>query len=211
MIVQRMSFNIKYGKFEECKSLWDEMIKEMGKSAHTKEFHVRMMRDISGRACTLYEELFVRNFNEITPFMYYWKINDKVQQLYRQSVDLCDTAARDIFNRECESGNVTNYTGMIGERHSFQLLFGKAREGIALWKEIIDEVQKNGGPPMRLCTDLAGPSYTLVVEAYLKNMAEVNESDYFWNEYSKAKQLYQQFIPMCDWEEKDYYKIQLDV
>ena len=47
---------------------------------------------------------------------------------------------------------------MIVERNEFRLKFGKAKEGIALWKQMIEELKKNErfSVKVRLLTDLTG-------------------------------------------------------
>lgn len=54
---------------------------------------------------------------------------------------------------------------MILVRDVFRLKFGKAREAMAIWKEM-GEVAKKAGmtPSPRILTDLVGPYYTLVME-----------------------------------------------
>ncbi|MBL7924864.1 MAG: hypothetical protein JNL88_11750, partial [Bacteroidia bacterium] len=54
---------------------------------------------------------------------------------------------------------------MIIERMEFRLRFGKAKDGIATWKAIMDRCKSiKEAPKMRMLTDLTGPSYTIIVE-----------------------------------------------
>ncbi|MCY7409651.1 MAG: hypothetical protein LH473_05205 [Chitinophagales bacterium] len=98
---------------------------------------------------------------------------------------------------------------MIVERNKFRLRFGKAKEGIALWKQMIDELKKNErfSSKVRLLTNLTGSSYTLVMELDLKGFNKLNPAYYFWKINRGAKELYQQFIQLCDSADQQLYKI----
>ncbi len=102
---------------------------------------------------------------------------------------------------------------MIIERNEFKLKFGKAKEGIALWKQMIDELKKNErfSVKVRLLTDLTGSCYTLVVELDLKGFNELDPAYYFWKINPGAKELYQQFIQLCDSADRQLYKIEMEV
>jgi hypothetical protein len=60
---------------------------------------------------------------------------------------------------------------MILVRDIFRLKFGKAKEAKALWKEMRGVLAKLGASPSRMCMDLTGPFYTLVMEGTYDSLA----------------------------------------
>src|SRR6185436_17975384 len=125
-------------------------------------------------------------------------------------VQLCDSSIREIFNIECEAGTIKNFKDLIMERNTFRLCFGKARDSIALWKAIVDEVKNSDGPYLRMMTDVAGESYTLEVEAYFKSVNDINLRQDFWVGNEKMNALYQKFIPLCYMSERNYFLVDYD-
>jgi hypothetical protein len=100
---------------------------------------------------------------------------------------------------------------MIIERNVFHLKFGKAKEAIAIWKEIMEAIKKNvtiPAPEMRLLSDLSGPSYTLVVELHLKSFMDMNPKQAIWATTESVQTLYHQFIPICESASREYYRIE---
>src|SRR5689334_20325329 len=98
---------------------------------------------------------------------------------------------------------------MIIEQNIFYLKFGKAKEAIAIWKQIGEVMKKDERftIPMRILTDLTGPSYTLILELYLRSYLDLNPMMYVWKTNKQASELYQQFIPLCDSGRRELYKI----
>ncbi len=102
---------------------------------------------------------------------------------------------------------------MVIERNTFYLKFGKAKEAIAIWKEIL-EGSKNTGmktPEMRLLSDMSGESYTLVVELYIKDMIDLNQKQAVWGTTEKFQTLYQKFIPLCERAQREFFKIEDEI
>jgi hypothetical protein len=100
---------------------------------------------------------------------------------------------------------------MIIERNVFHLKFGKAKEGIAIWKEILSVTKEVGKiPSMVLLSDLSGTAYTIVIEMTLKNFSDINPKNYTWVTDPRFQDLYQKFIPLCDSSERTYYTIEYD-
>jgi hypothetical protein len=101
---------------------------------------------------------------------------------------------------------------MIIEQNIFYLKFGKAKDAIVLWKQICEELKKDTRftTPCRILTDLTGPAYTLIFELNLKSYMEINPMVHIWKTNEKAKELYQQFIPMCESAERELYKIEME-
>jgi len=61
---------------------------------------------------------------------------------------------------------------MILVRDIFQLKFGKARDAMNLWNEMLPLMSGSGHTPDRLLTDLTGQYYTLIMESTFENLAE---------------------------------------
>lgn len=100
---------------------------------------------------------------------------------------------------------------MIIERNVFLLKFGKAKEGIAIWKEILTiSKELESLPSVRLLSDLSGPAYTLVAEVTLNRFSDINPKNYTWATHPRFQELYQQFIPLCDSAKRTYYTVELE-
>jgi hypothetical protein len=98
---------------------------------------------------------------------------------------------------------------MIIERNVFHLKFGKAKESIEIWKAVCEEAKKAmTGTEMRLLSDLSGPAYTLVLELHLKSFTEINMKSATWVSTERLKELYHQFIPLCESATREFYKIE---
>lgn len=102
---------------------------------------------------------------------------------------------------------------MILERNEFKLKYGKAREAIAIWKEILDASREMGksAPPMRMLTDLSGPSYTLILDMFLKDILDISPKNYVWITNEKYQELYQRFVPLCESSERTYFKVEAEI
>jgi len=99
---------------------------------------------------------------------------------------------------------------MIIERNVFRLKFGKAKESIAIWKEILDAARKTNlkAPEMRVLSDISGSAYTLVVEMHIAGFNDINPKNAIWATTEKFQELYQKFIPLCESANREYYKIE---
>ncbi|MEO8150064.1 MAG: hypothetical protein ABI723_20675 [Bacteroidia bacterium] len=99
---------------------------------------------------------------------------------------------------------------MIIERNVFRLKFGKAKESIAIWKEILNAAKSSNikAPEMRLLSDISGSAYTLVVEMHINGFNDINPKQAVWATTEKFQELYQKFIPLCDSATREYYKIE---
>ena len=101
---------------------------------------------------------------------------------------------------------------MIIERNTFHLKFGKAKEGIAVWKEMLEIMKKQDShPAMRIMTDLSGQSYTLILEMNLKSFMDIGPKAYMWVTNEAMQSLYQKFIPLCDTSHREYFKIEMEI
>ncbi|MFI5135790.1 MAG: hypothetical protein ACHQD9_08055 [Chitinophagales bacterium] len=102
---------------------------------------------------------------------------------------------------------------MIIQRNTFRLKFGKAREALAVWKEIIEQLNKDGRfkPQTRLLTDLTGEAYILVLEMNIKSFTEMNPLNHFWAINQPVRELYhQKFVPLCESASQELYKIEFE-
>jgi hypothetical protein len=101
---------------------------------------------------------------------------------------------------------------MIIERNEFRLKFGKAREAIALWKELMEAGKGMGDkvPMMRLLTDISGPSYTIVTEIFLNSINDVGPKNYIWMTNEKYQEVYHKFIPLCESSDRTYFRIEAE-
>ena len=101
---------------------------------------------------------------------------------------------------------------MIIERNEFYLKFGKAKDALAIWREILQSGKNLPGkmPSMRIMTDISGPSYTLVLEMQLKDFNDINPKNYIWVTNPRFQELYQKFIPLCESSKRVYYNIEAE-
>ena len=99
---------------------------------------------------------------------------------------------------------------MIIVRHVFHVKFGKAKEAIAIWKDILEAAKKSNlhSQEMRLLSDLSGDAYTIVLELHLKSFLDMNPSQVIWATTPSFQELYEKFKPLCDSATKEYYKIE---
>jgi hypothetical protein len=89
---------------------------------------------------------------------------------------------------------------MILVRDVFRLKFGKARDALAVWKEMAEQGKRNGmmSSPVRILTDLVGPYYTLVIETTAESL-QAWEGDMHKGMGDPALHaLYQKFTPLVD-------------
>ena len=102
---------------------------------------------------------------------------------------------------------------MLIERNEFRLKFGKAKEGLAIWKEILEASKEAAGlnvPEMRLLSDISGDAYTIIMEMKIKNFNDINPKNYVWVTNRRFQDLYQSFIPLCESSYRTYYTIEAE-
>lgn len=98
---------------------------------------------------------------------------------------------------------------MIIERNTFYLKFGKAKEAIAIWKQIMDEAKTAmNKPEMRLLTDITGHSYRIVMEMHIKSYTDIGPKNAAWMTHERFQELYEQFKPLCERAERELLKIE---
>ena len=99
---------------------------------------------------------------------------------------------------------------MILVRDVFRLKFGKARDALAVWKEMAEQGKRVGSMPTppRILTDLSGPYYTLVMETTAKDLSTW-EADMRKSMGDPALHaLYQKFTPLVDSGYREIFTIQ---
>ena len=97
---------------------------------------------------------------------------------------------------------------MILVRDVFQLKFGMARDAVALMKEFKALSSKFGyDMPMRVCTDLTGPYYTLVMETTYESLTAMEKM--FTSEMGQDewKAWYERFKVLCDSGHREIFTI----
>lgn len=97
---------------------------------------------------------------------------------------------------------------MILVRDVFRLKFGKARDALAVWKEMADHAKKAGWPggTPRVLTDLVGPYYTLVMETTVKDL-HAWESNMQTMSDPEWRTLYGKFTPLVEGGHREIFTI----
>ncbi|MFI5134958.1 MAG: hypothetical protein ACHQD9_03795, partial [Chitinophagales bacterium] len=72
MIIERMTFNLKYGKEEESAGIWKEMLNSFPLSEGSRDIHARVYTSLTGRVSTVIQDLILKSINDHNPLMYYW-------------------------------------------------------------------------------------------------------------------------------------------
>ena len=98
---------------------------------------------------------------------------------------------------------------MILVRDVFRLKFGKARDALAVWKEMAELGKRTGAMPApRILTDLVGPYYTLVMETTAKDL-QAWEADMKKGMGDPGMHtLYQKFTPLVDSGYREIFTVQ---
>lgn len=100
---------------------------------------------------------------------------------------------------------------MMIERNEFRVKFGKMKEALALWEEMMAEFKNNkDGIHVRILTDLTGPAYTLIVELELRDFIHLGLKNYQWLTKTKVADVYQKFVPLCESSERILYKVEYE-
>lgn len=98
---------------------------------------------------------------------------------------------------------------MILVRDVFRLKFGKARDALAVWKEMAEQAARTGMmPPPRILTDLVGPYYTLVMETTAQDLRAWEADMRKGMNDSAFHALYQKFTPLVESGYREIFTIQ---
>lgn len=97
---------------------------------------------------------------------------------------------------------------MILVRDVFQLKFGMAREAVALMKEFKALSARHGHDmPMRVCTDLTGTYYTLVMETTHESLAAMEKMFASEMGQDEWRAWYDRFKVLCDSGHREFFTI----
>ena len=98
---------------------------------------------------------------------------------------------------------------MILLRNEFQIKYGKIKEAVAIWKEIILFFNQLDAPKITLLTDITGNAYTMILEFEMKDMLEMGTKNFEWGKHANIAELYQKFVLLCDSSKATIYEIQM--
>lgn len=96
---------------------------------------------------------------------------------------------------------------MILVRDIFQLKFGKMREAMDLWKQIVNNNSDPGYMPDRLLTDMTGQYYTLVMESTFDSMADFEESFKRETGSDEWRHQYQKFTELVESGRREIFTV----
>jgi len=99
---------------------------------------------------------------------------------------------------------------MILVRDVFRLKFGKAREAMAVWKEMGQYARKAqfGALSMSMLTDLVGPLYyTLVLESTFEDLAAYERAGQRLTQDEEWGKRYAQFTPLAESGHREIFTI----
>jgi hypothetical protein len=98
---------------------------------------------------------------------------------------------------------------MIIVRNVFALKFGKARDAMEAYKEVVAIARQATGNtvPIRILTDLTGAHYTIVSELSFENLAAVEQMMPKISGESRWQAAYQKFVPNVESGHREIYKL----
>jgi hypothetical protein len=98
---------------------------------------------------------------------------------------------------------------MILVRDVFRLKFGKARDALAVWKEMAEQGMRSGvmSKP-RVLTDLVGPYYTLIMETTAKDLVSWEAESRKGMSDPALHAIYQKFTPLVDSGYREIFTVQ---
>lgn len=208
MIVNRTAFKLKFGQAKPAIAIWKEIMDAGTGDAPIVKPPMRLLTDQSGPNYTLVVELNMRGFQEWEADSHFWSSNPRIRELYPQFIPLCESSTTDLFHLEQQVGEPCP-VGSLVERMTFHLKYGKARDAIAIWKEVLAIAKtKPEAHDMRLLTDITGPSYTLVMEMHYRNMMEFGPKMAMWMSDEKLREAYARFVPLCERSERTLFKME---
>ncbi len=89
---------------------------------------------------------------------------------------------------------------MIVVRDVMDLKFGKAREAVALARQLVELASRtgHGNEPMRVLTDLTGRFYTLVLESSFASLAEYEQRMHTVFSNAEWRMWYDRLVPLVE-------------
>ena len=98
---------------------------------------------------------------------------------------------------------------MILVRDVFRLKFGKARDALAVMKEMLEQGKRSGmTSPPRILTDVVGPYYTVVMESTAQDLQGWEADTRKVLGDSAMHAIYQKFIPLVESGYREIFTIQ---
>ena len=203
MIISRTAFQLKFGQAKPAAALWKEIMDTAIGQPEARP--MRMLTDLSGPNYVLVTEVNLRGFTDLGPSTHVWMTHPRIRTLYPEFVKLCESSVSQLYHVEHWVGEPPA-VGHIVERMSFRLKFGQARPACAIWKRILD-VNKGSHYPVRMLTDITGPSYSLVVEMSYSSMMEYGPHQHYWMTNEKLREAYHEFMPLCESSERTLFTL----
>jgi hypothetical protein len=108
-----------------------------------------------------------------------------------------------------ESDHSATYKGgsMIVVRNTFQLKFGAAKEATALMKEGLEFLRAVGVKDNRICMDLTGPFYTLVLENTHESLGAFEQMLTQMGQDERWQKWYQKFSALIESGHREIYRV----
>lgn len=203
MILSRTTFRLKFGQAKPAMAIWKEIMDTARDNPNARS--MRLMCDLSGPNYTLVTDVHLRGFTDLGPNTHVWMTHERIRELYPKFVPMCDHSTSQLYHVEHQVGPAVEPDHIV-EQMSFRLKFGQARPACAIWKRILDS-GKASGFPMRMFTDITGPSYMLFMDMSYRNMMEYGPHKHYWLTNETMKEAYQEFIPLCEGSERTLYTV----
>jgi hypothetical protein len=97
---------------------------------------------------------------------------------------------------------------MILVRNVFRLKFGKAKEGVATFKELVELAKRLGFPgKSRLLTDLVGDFYTIVFEHTFDSLAAFESSAGAMMGKPEWQTAYAKLVPLIESGHREVFNV----
>jgi len=96
---------------------------------------------------------------------------------------------------------------MILVREIFEVKFGKMKDALGLVKEANGFMNPQDHDSGRVCTDMTGPFYTLVLESTFKNLTDYEDREKSISKNGDWKEWYSKFVPLIDNGRREIYSI----
>ncbi len=96
---------------------------------------------------------------------------------------------------------------MLIVRDVFQLHFGKAREAVAILKEMRELERAVGYPVSRLLADVTGTYYTLISESQFERLGDLETALTGMSQDAAWRANYERFIPLVREGRREVFRV----
>ena len=98
---------------------------------------------------------------------------------------------------------------MIVVRNVFKVKFGKAKDAMAAYREVVAIAREStkGAVPLRLLTDVTGAHYTIVGELTFENLGAIDQMMAVITGEARWQAAYQKFVPCVDSGHREIFKL----